>query len=234
VLSELERVLPLTRAERLRTILRMDAGFGTDANLAYLLPHDYQLLVKGFSAGRAAAQARRISTWTEIRADDTWAAWSAKPLQLSRPSRTVVLKQRTPTRERHALLLTTLMDLDLREIISLYEDRGQIEVEIQSDKMGLLIARRRKRSFAAQELLILLNDWVHNLLAVLHTTIFQASPFAGFGPKRLIRDVLSIPGAATFENGQITTVQLSAQHPYADAMVACLSRLLSDPRSLCE
>jgi hypothetical protein len=65
-------------------------------------------------------------------------------------------------------LLTTLLDLDLRESISLYEDRGQIEVEIQSDKMGLLIARRRKRSFAAQELLILLDDWVHNLLAVLH------------------------------------------------------------------
>jgi Transposase DDE domain group 1 len=212
----------------------MDAGFGTDANLAYLLPYDYQVLVKGFSAGRAAAHARCISRWTEIRADDTWAAWSAKPLQLSRPSRTVVLKQRTPTRERHALLLTTLLELELSEIVSLYDDRGQMEVEIQSDKMGLLIARRRKHSFAAQELLILLNDWVHNLLAVLHTTIFQASPFATFGPKRLIRDVLSIPGAATFEEGQLKTVKLSAQHPYADAMVMCLSRLLTDPHIACE
>lgn len=234
MLSELERLLPLTRSERLRTILRMDAGFGTDANLAYLLPHDYQVVLKGFSAGRAAAHARCISNWTEIRADDTWAAWSTKPLQLSRPSRTLVLKQRTPKRERHALLLTTLLDLDLSEIIGLYEDRGQIEVEIQSDKMGLLIARRRKRSFAAQELLILLTDWVHNLLAVLHATIFQESPFASFGPKRLIRDVLSIPGAATFEDDQLSTVQLSAEHPHAQAMVVCLSRLLAKPRIVCE
>jgi hypothetical protein len=234
VLTELQRVLPLSRSERQRTILRMDAGFGTDANLAWILPHDYQLLVKGFSAGRAAAHARCISSWTEVRALDTWAAWSTKPLQLSRPTRTVVLKQRTPTRDRHALLLTTLIDLDLAEIVCLYEDRGQIEVEIQSDKMGLLIARRRKRSLAAQELLILLNDWVHNLLAVLHATIFQASPFARFGPKRLIRDVLSIPGTATFEDESVKTVQLNAHHPYAEAMVACLSRLRPDPSQDCE
>jgi DDE family transposase len=227
VLSELQRLLPLSRAERQRTILRMDAGFGTDANLAYLLPHDYQLLVKGFSAGRAAAHARRISTWTELRAQDTWAAFSPIPLQLARPSRTLVLKQRTPSRDRHALLLTTLIDLELAEIVALYEDRGQIEVEIQSDKMGLLIARRRKHSMAGQELLILLNDWVHNLLALLHASIFQASPFATFGPKRLIRDVLSIPGTATFVDGQLTIVHLSVDHPYADAMVACLSRLIS-------
>ena len=203
----------------------MDAGFGTDANLAWVLPQGYQLLVKGFSAGRAAAHARRISSWTELRPQDTWAAWSPKPLVFCRPSRTLVLRQATPTRDRHALLLTTLTDLTLQEVVALYEDRGQIEVEIQSDKMGLLMARRRKRSFAAQELLILLSDWVHNFLAMLHATIFQDSPFATFGPKRLIRDALAIPGTATFMNGELATVQLSADHPYAESMVACLSRL---------
>jgi hypothetical protein len=60
---------------------------------------------------------------------------------------------------------------------------------------------------------------VHNFLAMLHATIFQQSPFATFGPKRLIRDALAIPGTATFINGELAAVQLSADHPYAEGMV---------------
>ena len=225
VLREFERGHPLTPSQRAHTLLRMDAGFGTDANVEEVLARGYQLLVKGYSASRAAAHARRVSKWIELRRDDTWATWSPKPLLLSRPSRTVVLRQATRTRYRYALLLTTMTELSLEEIVSLYQDRGQIEVEIQSDKMGLLIARRRKRSFAAQGLLILVNDWVHNLLALLHATIFVDTRFADFGPKRLIRDVLSIPGKATFNEGGLVAVQLSADHPYADDLVACLARL---------
>jgi len=147
----------------------MDAGFGTDRNLTWLLPHDYQVPAKGHSTARAAAHARCITEWTEIRPDDTWMAWSTKPLSYPRPTRTAVVRKRTPSRDRHALYVTTLVDLMLPDPAALYDDRGQIEVEIQSDKMGLLITRRRKRQFATQKMLIVINDWVHNLLAWLHT-----------------------------------------------------------------
>jgi hypothetical protein len=193
LIRELERVLPLSRAERQRTLLRMDAGFGTDDNITWLLPHDYQLLVKGFSGKRAAAYARRVATWTEIRPNDTWIAWSPKQVVFPRPTRTAIVRWRTPKQERHALYITTLVDLTLQQLADLYDDRGGIEVEIQSDKMGLLIARRRKGHFVAQEMLILINDWVHNLLAWLHTNILVESRFAGFGPKRIVRDLLTIP-----------------------------------------
>ena len=229
LLEAFERLVPFSFCNRQRILLRMDAGFGTDNNLTWVLPRGYQLLVKGFSASRAAAHARRITNWTEIRPNDTWIAWSPKPLVFVRPTRTAVVRWRTPKRDRHALYITTLTELSLHELAELYDDRGQIEVEIQSDKMGLLIARRRKRQFAAQEMLILLNDWVHNFLAWFHAAILVDSPFATFGPKRIVRDLFTIPGEATIVNDSLLELRLSEAHPYAAAMVTCLNRLWQSP-----
>lgn len=232
LVQELERVLPLERAQRQRTLLRTDGGFGTDDNLTWLLPHDYQALLKGFSGKRAAAHARRVTTWIEIRPGDTWMAWSPKPLTFARPTRTAVVRWRTPKQDRHALYITTLTDLTLQELANLYDDRGRIEVDIQSDKMGLLIARRRKAHFAAQEMLILINDWVHNLLAWLHANVLRESRFTGFGPKRIVRDLLTIPGEATIVDDVLLELRLSETHPYAAEMVRCLRRLWHIPTSL--
>lgn len=234
LMQQVERLLPLTRPERQRTLIRTDAGFGTDSNVNWLLLADYQLLVKGYSGKRAAAQARRVREWVEVKPNDTWMARSPRLLTFARPTQTLVVRQRTPKGARHALYITTLSELSLAEIAALYDDRGHMEVEIQSDKMGLLIARRRKSHFAAQEMLILLNDWVHNLLAVVHRSIFQASPFAAFGPKRLVRDLFTIPGEATIINDTLIELRLSQTHPYAASMVRCLERLwqLTPPPTL--
>src|SRR6266545_551650 len=45
-----------------------------------------------------------------------------------------------------------------REVIAHYDARGTCETEIQADKGGLLLARRRKKVLAAQEALVLLTD----------------------------------------------------------------------------
>jgi hypothetical protein len=47
--AAVERVLGLPRAQRRRTVLRLDGGFGPDANLNWALWHGYQLLAKGYS-----------------------------------------------------------------------------------------------------------------------------------------------------------------------------------------
>lgn len=61
VVCELQRLLLLTWAARQRTLIRIDAGFGDDANLSWLLPWGYQALAKGYSGKRAAAYARRLA-----------------------------------------------------------------------------------------------------------------------------------------------------------------------------
>jgi hypothetical protein len=184
VVCELQRLLPLTWNERQRTLIRLDAGFGDDANLSWLLPWGYQVLAKGYSGKRAVAYARRLapSAWFEVEPGRRWLAWSPVQPALGWPTRSVVVRWLTPTRYKHALYITTLRDLTLTEIAALYDDRGGMEVEIQTDKMGLLLARRRKRRFAAQEMLILLNDWAHNLLAWFRTHALSAAGLLTSGP----------------------------------------------------
>lgn len=106
-----------------------------------------------------------------------------------------------------------------------YDDRGAGEVEIQADIGGLLLRRRRKRSFPAQEMLVLLDDLAHNWLAWLYTWVLKNSSFDGFGPKRIIRDLLTIPGEADIINDELIELRLKASHPHAEAMTDALERL---------
>jgi hypothetical protein len=119
----------------------------------------------------------------------------------------------------------------LVEVADFYDDRGSAEVDIQADKMGLLIARRRKHNWEAQEMLVLLNDWAHNVLAWFHAYALRDSPFAGFGPKRIIRDLFSIPGEATIVDDHLVELRLKETHPYAADMTRCLDRLWQSPYS---
>jgi hypothetical protein len=232
VMIELQRVLPLNWTQRQRTLIRLDGGFGDDANLTWLLPWGYQVLAKGYSGKRALAYANRVPTanWVEVRPGQRWLAWSPLQLALGHATRTLVVRWLTPQAGcKHALYITTLCDWPLRDIANLYDDRGGMEVEIQTDKAGLLVAHRRKHQWAAQEMLILLNDWAHNLLAWFRACALCDSRFADFGPKRIIRDLFTIPGQAVVDGTELIELRLQAAHPYAAAMTCCLERLWQLP-----
>jgi len=72
----LERVLYLDLLRRQRTLIRLDGGFGSDDNLAWLLNRSYQLIAKGYSGKRAAAYARQVRHWIEVRPGEKWVALS--------------------------------------------------------------------------------------------------------------------------------------------------------------
>jgi hypothetical protein len=109
-------------------------------------------------------------------------------------------------RFRHALYISTELDATPVEVAESYDRRGAGEVEIQADVNGLLLRRRRKRSFPAQEMLVLLDDLAHNWLAWLYGWVLKDSSFDGFGPKRIIRDLLTIPGEAEIIRVWLKTV----------------------------
>ena len=81
-------------------------------------------------------------------------------------------------------------------------------------------------------MLILVNDWVHHVLAWLQANILAESTFAGFGPQRIVRDLLTIPGEATITGDTLLELHLSETHPYAAEMVRCLARLWQIPVAL--
>ena len=109
-----------------------------------------------------------------------------------------------------------------------YNLRGGAEVEqFRADKSGLYLSARRTRSFAAQKALILLTDLTHNLLSDFRHRALDDSRFARWGLKRIVRDLLAIPGRLRFENGQLKRIDLLSTHPYADELIPGLEKYCS-------
>jgi len=112
----------------------LDGSLGSDDNLAWVLGRGYQLVAKGFSDKRAAAFARRVKQWTEVRADERWVAPSSIPLAFPVQMQTVVVHWHTQKGAlRHALYITTNLKATPIEVVRSYGSRGAGEVDIQAD-----------------------------------------------------------------------------------------------------
>jgi hypothetical protein len=225
-----ENMLHLTREQRRQTVWRTDGGLGTDENINWALAHDYQVLMKGYNGKRANAFARQIheQDWHPLR-EDRWVAIVPKAPRYARRTQTLVLRWLTEAKQlQHATLVHSLLDHEWQSIPGLYDGRGAVETEIKADKFGLLIPKRRKKRSTAQEALILLSDWAHNILAWSRHWMFLDSRFANFGPAGLVNDVLCIPGEVIIKGGQLQMVALRESHPYAIEMTVCLAKLLEN------
>jgi hypothetical protein len=226
-LEALQRFLDFTPAQRQRTLIRTDAGFGSDANIEHVLTEDWQVLTKNKGGRRPAAYARRTAAeaWTAVDGRRQMAS-VPQPLTFSRPTQTHLLRWWTAGgQEKHAIVICSVLDWTAAEVLRHYDDRAQCEHEIQADKGGLRLEQRRKKRLAAQEALILLTDVAHNLLAWLRRWMFPTGALATFGPLRLIEDVLSQPGQLVFAGEHLCEVQLNERHPYAALTATGLQRL---------
>jgi len=231
-MSDLEQRLPWSPQQRQRIIMRSDAGIGTDANINWLLWRHYQVLTKGFSHTRAAAQARLITNpqaWIRDPDQDRWIAVAPAPPRFGRRADVYVLRWPFASGFRHGTLIHTVPGLSPFGAWHLCDGRGAAEVEIQADKQGLQLPKRRKHKWAAQMILILVTDLAHNLLAWFHAALLADGPCADFGALRIAQDLLTIPGRLEFKGGQLHKVALLATHPYADPMRTALSELLEKP-----
>jgi hypothetical protein len=222
-----ESSFELAPSQRKRTLFRLDGGSGTDENLRWLLARGYQVLGKGFSGKRANAWASLVSRW-DVADDQSWLGWVDPPFDLGRPVRVVVKKRLHKGKWKHSYYVTTLSFPSKRALMERYNQRGGAEIEqFRADKSGLHLSARRKRQFVAQKALILLTDLAHNLLADFHRRALADSRFADWGLKRIVRDLLAVPGRLYFESGQLKRIELLASHPYANELIICLERYCS-------
>lgn len=224
-----ESSFELAPQARKRTLYRLDGGSGTDKNLKWLLARGYQILAKGFSGTRAKALATRVTRW-DAYAGKSYLGWVDPPFDLGSPVRVVVKRWLHKGNWKHSYYVTTLTFPSKQALMAHYDQRGAAEIEqFRSDKDGLHLSARRKQSFVAQKALILLTDLVHNLLADFQRRALLDSPFADWGLKRIVRDLLAVPGRLHFHSGQLKRIELLASHPYADDLLLCLQRYCSDP-----
>lgn len=216
--------------QKQRTILRSDAGFGSDDNINYALGQQWQVLTKGSGGKRPGAFAHQVNPadWHVLRPDDRWVAQAVNPPSYLKPVQHLVLRWRTPTGDlKYATVVCSILAWSLLEVIEHYDDRGACETEIQADKGGLKLTKRRKKQLAAQEALVLLTDLAHNLLAWSSPWMFVEAPLTQFGTTRLIEDVLAIPGHLIFQDEHLIEVQLNELHPHALQVAQGLERLLA-------
>lgn len=113
--------------------------------------------------------------------------------------------------------------------LELYDARGGAEVEqFRNDKSGLSMEARRKHNFLGQKGYILLTDLAHNLLADFYNHALVGTRFSDFGPKRIVRDLLAIPGRLVFVERRLTRVELLSQNKFAKDLAMCLLRYGGD------
>jgi len=221
-----ETALELAPEQRKRTVWRMDGGAGSDEHLIWLLSRDYHILAKGISNRRAETLARQVPRW-DAYGTRAWLGEVEPPIDYGCPVRVFVKRRLKDGQFLHSYYVSTLSLPSKGGFQRLYDARGGAEVEqFRSDKSGLGLEARRKRSFTGQQGYILLTDLAHNLLADFAHRGLVGSSFAGFGPKRIVRDLLNFPGLVT---GHETSLQIDllTQNQFSEELAMCLERYCS-------
>lgn len=218
-----ENALELAPGQRKRTVWRLDGGAGSDDNLLWLLARGYHLIAKGFNNRRAKVLARGVRRWDLD--GDVWLGEVSPPIDYGRPVRVFVKRRRKDNKFLHSYYVSTLRLPSKRHFLSCYDQRGGAEVEqFRNDKSGLHMAARRKQSFLGQKGFILLTDLAHNLMADFHHRALTGTRFESYGLKRIVRDLLAIPGKLIFADGQLKRVELLSLNQNAADLLICLEK----------
>lgn len=225
--AAVETALDLGAEHRKRTVYRLDGGAGTDEKLQWLIGRGYQIIAKGFSGKRAHALARQVTRW-DAYDPNSWLGAVVAPVDFGRPVMMIVKKRLHRQQFLHSYYVTTLAFPSKKAFMHRYNLRGGAEIEqFREDKSGLHLSSRRKQSFQAQRAIILLTDLAHNLLADFRQRALTDSRFAHWGLKRIVRDLLAIPGRLYFHQSQLKRIELLTTHPYAKEMIICLEKYCS-------
>jgi len=245
------QILDLDQAKRARTIVRVDAGGGSVADINWLLAQDYQVMAKDYSGVRAQKLAVSVTNWVDdpgiegrqvgwvrpascayvrevrriaVRCRKKNGSWGVGVLiSTLSPLEVLVLTGQSPTKVRDdaAVLLA---------YVSFYDARGGgVETAIKDDKQGLFITKRNKKRFEAQQMVMLLNMLAHNVLIWARGWLALHLPqLRRYGLLRLVRDIWHISGFVELDrHGHLSRIVLNQMAPLAQGLSAALQRLLT-------
>lgn len=234
------------RPEQHRTIMRVDGGGGRDADVNWLLTHDYHALVKVKNWQRTQKLARSVLTWhPDPKVPGREVGWVTEPHPYARPTRQLVIRKRKKNGDwQYRALVFNLSDLTLLWLarqptrpnptpmqvllaaVHAYDLRGGgVETSIKGSKSGLGLTKRNKHSFTAQEMLVLLAQLAYNVITWVRSLFIPlASPVERFGPLRTVRDLFHISGKIRVnDHGEVLGITLNQAHVLASFFVDALS-----------
>jgi hypothetical protein len=253
LVSQAEQVLELTPGQRAKTVIRVDGGGGRDADINWLFGQGYGVLAKAHNWQRCRKMAETVTTWhADQKEVGRQAGWVTAPHLYDQDTQQVVVRKRKEDGNwQLSLLVNSLPTSVLFELVGLppcpsptseqllwaivyaYDLRsGGVETAFRQSKEGLHIHRRNKRRFDAQEMLLLLAQLAQNVLLWFRRLLAKhASKWRRYGIKRLLRDILSIPGRLCLDGrGQIIGLIFDQQQPSAAtfARAAALGIFIDD------
>jgi len=253
LVEQAETTLQLDDVRRSRTVLRIDGGGGTDQHIDYLLVQGYRLLMKMYSAVRAAKLATSVRRWyADPKVEGRFFGWIEAPHPYAAPTRQISI--RTPKEKDSWRYHTLVLRIDDAMLFHLagepkpykpsaravmaaachaYDRRsGGLETQNRGDKQGLALTHRNKRRFVAQEMLVLLAQLAHNIAIWSRNAVARHSPaFAHFGVQRIVRDLFHIPGELHYDSrGRLISIAFNPRHPYARPLLLGLSQFFPSTR----
>lgn len=245
-----EDVLDLVPAKRERTILRFDAGGGTDKQINWALGRGYEILTKAKNWQRVRKLTQSIEQWyDDPKVADRQFSWVPEPHGYVRATRQLAVRRKDKKGAWRVRVLVTSLDnttllwlarqpfrKELRPIdimcalIYAYDLRGGgVETSLKDSKQGLGITKRNKRNFHAQEMLVLLAQMASNLITWTRNEMaYHVSNWQAFGSLRMVRDLFQIPGKVQIDiQGRILKITLNRDHVYAAKFLAGIAPALS-------
>lgn len=250
LVAEAETVLNLNPGFRQQTILRIDGGGGNDADINHLLLRRYQLLVKVTHWKRVEKLAATVAVWeTDPKDPKRQAGWVEQPFVYDQPTRQLAVRCRTKKGTwQTAILVFNLADDQLTWLnqqgkrpyapptdpiwlaVYAYDLRGGgVETAIKGSKQGLGISKRNKKSFHAQEMLLLLGQLAYNVTAWVRNGLASCETrFRQLGILRMVRDAFHIAGLLAFNaEGHIVQISLNQAHHLAAAFIDAFACFLA-------
>jgi len=111
----------------------------------------------------------------------------------------------------------------------LYDARGGgVEIDIKESKQGLGVTKRRKKSYAGQQMVMLLGALAHSVVVWAKRWLSEDAPkLRRYGVQRIVRDVLTVSGFVELgKSGAIKRVVLDGASALGRACAKALRLLL--------
>lgn len=240
-----EAILELDEAKRAQTIIRVDGGGGRDEDINWLLEREYLVLVKVKNWQRSKKLLKRVKVWhCDEKDPNRRIGWIEPSHVYTKPTRQIGVEDTHADGKiyRYVLVsnLTDEMIYALNQfvpstpvqpekllslLLNLYDLRsGGVETSNRNSKSGLGLHKRNKKSFEAQEMLLLLAQLAYLVLSWFHRAYLLGDHrFAGYGWLRIVRDIFHIPGKLSFdEQNHLIAIALSRDHLLSSEIVSAL------------
>lgn len=246
-----QQTLALDATRRQRTILRVDGGGGSVADVNWALGQGYHLHAKAHLGRGAHVLAASVTEWvSDPRIPSRQVGWvTLRDAPYIRPVRRIAVRCRKrngqwgvgvllPTLSPQDVILLTRQPLDrvndptavLLAYVYFYDQRGgEVETEIKEDKQGLGVTKRNKKHFAAQQMLTQLNALAHNTIVWARGWLVPHFPkLRHWGMLRMVRDVFQVSGLLVFDPiHRISHILLNQADPLAQGLAVGLQALLA-------